>query len=223
MSGKVLRRAGLIGDVHGEADALQVALTFLQADTTLDALLCTGDLPGKQGIGDTERCVALLRDAQVHTIRGNHDRWAFEGKTMRSIMGLATSYSKETSRYLSALPSLIEWETPSGDGLLCHGIGKDDMAGVYPGGKDDDVVRALETYGMAGRYRFVIAGHTHYRLIRPLPTAGITWLNPGTLRYSEHPGLCIADFAAQTAQFHDIDPITKTVTVAGEAHSPALE
>src|SRR5436853_7065250 len=83
----LLRRIGIIGDVHGEDGALEAALNLLGGITGLDAILCTGDVPGKNGTGDLARCCDLLENAGVMTIRGNHDRWYIENEELRDVMG----------------------------------------------------------------------------------------------------------------------------------------
>ncbi len=63
----MLRRVGAIGDVHAEDDALHTALCFLQK-RDVDAIVCLGDIV--DGMGDSDRTCALLRDAGVVCVRG---------------------------------------------------------------------------------------------------------------------------------------------------------
>jgi predicted phosphodiesterase len=216
----MIRRAGIIGDVHGEASALKAILTFLQQDSSLDALLCTGDLPAKKGEGDTDACCQLLTDANALTIHGNHDRWALENARGQKVwFGTGDEELRDTAMitFLKSLPPIRALDTVRGPLLLCHGLYRDDMAGIYPGGNDSPIVRELESYGIAGEYCYLVAGHTHYRMIRPLTEANLTILNPGTLRYDETPGFLIADFEAGKAQWYDIAPFTYEITEADTA------
>jgi predicted phosphodiesterase len=116
-------RIGIIGDVHGEDKALEVVLTFLQAQPGLDAFLCTGDLPGKQGVGDTNRCCELLQEYNVLTIRGNHDRWFTENEGVREMLGMVNDPVSLANRaYIATLPRTRTFDTPFGSLLLCHGV-----------------------------------------------------------------------------------------------------
>jgi len=75
--------------------------------------------------------------------------------------------------------------------LLCHGLGGDDMNGVYPGdfGYGLEVNDVLQGLIREGRYRFVVNGHTHLRMVRSF--GGLTIINAGSLtdnRYAEISG-----------------------------------
>ena len=216
----LLKTAGIVGDVHGEDEALEAALCFLKAEIQLDALLCTGDVPAKKGVGNTDRVCQLLHDADVLTIRGNHDRWMIESEGVADFFnGDDKAASLETRAFLHSLPPFREFETPLGRLLLCHGIARDDMSGIYPGGNDDEISRALESYGLPGKYRLMVNGHTHRRMVRPLPD--FTIINAGSLRWEENPGFLIADFAAATVHLFNITPFTYQITAAGSIGLPA--
>lgn len=211
-----LRRVGLIGDVHGEDKALEAALTFLKAQSGLDALLCVGDLPGKQGIANTDHCCELLQAAGVWMIKGNHDAWAVEkAKTGNSFgMGDEWPLTKETIAFLQATPRTRTFETPLGSLLLCHGAGTDYMAGVYPftPAQAQQVIHELKEQRIYGWHRIMVAGHTHRRLAQLAGTIAI--INPGTLLYDENPGFAIADFEEGTVQFYNLIPFTNQITEA---------
>lgn len=211
---------GIIGDVHGEDAALEAVLGFLESEGPLDAVLCTGDLPAKKGIGDTDRCCRLLREAGVLTIRGNHDRWHVENESVPHLLyGAETVASSETRLFLRDLPPLRELVTPLGYLLLCHGIYRDDMSRIYPGGRDEAAVRALESYGLPGQYRFMVNGHTHRRMVRSLPE--FTIVNAGSLCWDENPGFLIADFEAAQVHRFDLTPFTYQITAVGSIGLPA--
>jgi putative phosphoesterase len=209
-----ITRVGLIGDVHGEDKALEAVLFFLKAQPSLDAILCTGDLPGKEGIGDTNRCCELLQADDVLTIRGNHDRWFIENEDVREMLGMVNEPVSFPSRaYIASLPKTRTFDTPVGSLMLCHGVGTDDMAGIYPWAADDaPVCHALKERRIYGWYRILIAGHTHKRLARPAGT--VTVINPGTLLWDKEPGFAIADFVDGTVQFYNLTPFTNQITEA---------
>jgi predicted phosphodiesterase len=209
----VINRFALIGDVHGEDGALAATLDFLRGVGPLEAILCTGDLPGKMGVGDTNRCAELLRAAGARTIRGNHDAWAVENEEARTLLGLGDEWplTPETVAFLDDLPRVRTWETPLGPLLLCHGVGEDFMAGVYPGGDDEEIRRALKEKRIYGKYRLMVAGHTHKRMVRPLGT--LTAVNPGTLLWDGPPGFAVADVTDNDVQFYDLTPFTNQIKV----------
>lgn len=203
------RRVGLIGDVHGESLALLSVLQFLKIEKRLDALLCTGDLPGKQGVGDTNRCCELLQKHNVFTIRGNHDRWFTENEEMRELLGMVNDPVTPGNRaYIATLPRTQTFDTPYGPLLLCHGINQDDMAGVYPwDGDDTPIVEELTEHKVVGG--IMVAGHTHKRLVR---RAGHTTIvNPGTLLWDKDPCFAIIDFEIGVVQFYKLTPFTNQI------------
>ncbi|MBC8104121.1 MAG: metallophosphoesterase family protein [Cytophagales bacterium] len=210
-----LHRVGIIGDIHGEDDALEAVLAFLCSGGPLEALLCTGDLIAKRGAGNVERCCGLLDAARVRTIRGNHDRWYLENAGMRALPGdPAADLSPSCRAFLCSLPPTREFETPLGPLLLCHGVGDDDLLGVYPRGADADVFRMLEACGLPGRFRLLVNGHTHERMVRALP--GLTIVNAGSLCRGEEPGFLLADFETGTVCQFDLAPSTNKITKAAE-------
>jgi predicted phosphodiesterase len=100
---------GVLGDIHGNLEALRAVLAALEARGVRE-LLCVGDIVGYNA--DPDECVALLRARSVKAIAGNHDliatrrlgfarcsdpaRYALE-RTRRRI-------SAQTFAWLSSLP-----------------------------------------------------------------------------------------------------------------------
>jgi predicted phosphodiesterase len=222
----MVRRAALIGDVHAEDRALAAVLAHLDTLPNLDAVLCTGDVV--TGPGDAARCVALLRERGVYTVRGNHDRWFVRDENRKRGWGYtslphATEYHEVTGddrAWLAALPPTRDFDTPLGPLLLCHGTGTDDMTGVYPG--DGEAALAanhqLVRLHAEEHYRVLINGHTHKRMLRRLDH--LTLVNPGTLKRGPdaRPGFLVADFAAGTLAVFDLDHESLTIT-AGATHA----
>lgn len=207
---KLLRRIGLLGDLHCEDGRLAAALEFLRTQT-LDLICAVGDIV--DGPGDINRTVDLLQQHQVIAVRGNHERWLFGGE-MRNLPDSTarTELHFTTLTFLSELPVLRRLETVAGSAMLCHGLGTDDMAGVWP---EDDNFRLHSNYPLwqlinRREFRFVLNGHTHQRLVRSFSTfqaeAGgdLTIINAGTLYHKHSPCFCIADFAANTVQYFEL-------------------
>ncbi len=203
-----LARVGVIGDVHAQDQALASALNFLRGlPEPLDALLCSGDLVS--GDGDANEAIRLLRDANVITVRGNHDRW-FDKPYYSGLPFYTTrnSVDKFNQTFLFGLRPERTMDTVSGPLLLCHGVGDDDMAGVYPGGSDDEIAWMLQRKRL-DQFRYIVAGHTHARMVRPLANADesiTTVINAGTLLPDKTPGFLVCDFACETATVYHLSP-----------------
>jgi predicted phosphodiesterase len=59
---------GVLGDVHGNREALAAALAALER-RGIERLLCLGDLVGYNA--DPDECVAMLRERRALSIAGN--------------------------------------------------------------------------------------------------------------------------------------------------------
>ncbi len=187
-----LARLGILGDVHAEHERLATALDWF-AGQCLDAVLCTGDLA--DGPGCINRCCALLRDAGVHTVAGNHDRWLLNDKVRHVAEAHRREELADDSRaFMESLPRTLELETRAGRLMLCHGVGHHDMAKVWPGTRGTASIRrsaALDGILHAGEHRFLVHGHLHYRVL--IDFENLLLLNAGTLK-GERAGLSVVDF-----------------------------
>jgi predicted phosphodiesterase len=175
----VIRRVGLIGDVHAEDDALAFVLRELNA-MGAETLLQVGDIA--DGPGDVERCVALLREHRVLAVRGNHDRWLLSNQRRDLLYARPLSETPAgVVSFLSQLPATREFRSPRGHVLLCHGFGTNDMVGVRPDSTAQDIaaISELERLIQERKYRFVMNGHTHRPMLRTFGPLSI--VNGGTL------------------------------------------
>src|SRR5688572_8972456 len=113
---QVIRRIGLIGDVHAEDAALELVLRELKR-LGAETMLQVGDIA--DGPGDLERTVALLRENRVLAVRGNHDRWLLgnQGRDLPYAHGLESVGPSEI-QFLSQLPVTREFRSPRGHVLL---------------------------------------------------------------------------------------------------------
>ena len=73
----MLRRAGLIGDIHCELGSLQRVIQHFRT-WEVDSVLAVGDIA--DGPGDLTGTCALLEQSQVLAVAGNHDRWLLAGE-----------------------------------------------------------------------------------------------------------------------------------------------
>jgi len=198
----IIKRLGIVGDIHGADEHLALALTFLR-EADVDAIVCNGDIT--DGIGHAGRCCELLEEHGVITVFGNHDRWFLSGE-MRDlpIVSAPEEFTPKTRKFLKSLPGTLPLQTVSGALLLCHGMGENDMRslliddGEYALHTNDELQHLL----LRKEFRYVICGHTHRRMVRRFE--GLTVINPGPIRDIHESGLTIADFASGTAQFYDL-------------------
>jgi predicted phosphodiesterase len=202
---------GVIGDVHAEDSRLSTAINHLQS-MQVDAIVCTGDIV--DGIGCPNESARLLRDANVITVRGNHDRWILEHKA-RHIPDahFYDNLEAETRTYLENLSSQAIVETIQGRLMLCHGIGDDDLRKVWPGTERMPIERsrALDDIITGGEVRFLINGHMHFRTL--IHFEALTLINAGTLKGEYWPGFSLINFEShEITAFEFIDDEIREVT-----------
>jgi predicted phosphodiesterase len=189
--------------VHGEHVRLGRVLDWLAAQN-VDAVICTGDVADGAGCLDT--CCALLAQADVATVAGNHDRWLLTDR-VRHVSGAhrRDRISSRTLEYLSGLPAMLRVDTVLGSLLLCHGVEEDDLAKVWPGTARSPMERNARLDGLLarGEHRFVVNGHLHYRVLIDFPDCLL--MNAGTLK-GPQAGVSIIDFAdARVAAYEIVD------------------
>jgi predicted phosphodiesterase len=218
------RRIGVIGDVHAHHGHLALALDYLTA-AGVDVVICTGDI--MDGVGEVDACVSLLQQANVLTVRGNHDRWVLQDKARHVPHAHhLRDLSDTVIDYLKALPVQQHLDTVAGPLLLCHGVADDDLRKVWPGTERMAAERSQKLDGLIeqGHLAFMINGHMHYRTL--IHFHGLTLLNAGTIRGDHRPGFSLLDLderlvhgfelfaeAAQKVQH------VKTLRLAAEHHS----
>jgi len=187
----VIRRLGVIGDLHAEDGRLARVLDWL-VGFGVDAVVCTGDIADGRGCVDAS--CSLLEQAGARVVAGNHDRWLLEDKVRHVPEAHRMAALTERSiAYLRALPRSLEIETVAGKLLLCHGVGENDLGKVWPGTARSRVERSgrLDNLLEAGRFRFLVNGHLHYRVL--IDFENLLLLNAGTLK-GEHAGFSVMDF-----------------------------
>ncbi|HKQ79547.1 MAG TPA: metallophosphoesterase [Blastocatellia bacterium] len=197
-----LRRIGVLGDIHCEDDRLETALRFFKAER-LDLICSVGDIV--DGPGDPNRTVELLIENDVVCVRGNHERWLLRDE-MRGLPDANTNSDLEPSswEFVKEIPLWRKFETVAGRMLLCHGLGEDDMAGVWP---FDNAARLHSNFALwklveSHEYDYVINGHTHRRLAQRFDD--LTLINAGTLLRDHNPCCLIVDFEAGIAQYYNL-------------------
>jgi predicted phosphodiesterase len=200
MINKNLKIVGAIGDIHTEEKLLEKTVNFLKSQN-VDCMLSVGDIV--DGLGDANQCCNILRQEEVFTVLGNHDRWLLKNE-MRDLKKATQpdSLSVTSHSFLSSLPATREFVTPDGLALLCHGLGKNDMVRLNP----DDYGYAIESNTdlqnliRDGKYRYVINGHTNYKMVRHF--GNLTIINAGTLKRGHEQGFVVINFIEQFVQFY---------------------
>lgn len=197
-------RIGVIGDIHTALDKLQWALALLKRQG-VEQIFATGDIvDGPRSPQDVMRACALLQESNVICVLGNHDRWLLD-EQQRDLTDATfpEEISREARTYLQALPASVELLTPGGWLLFGHGLGSNDMSALYPHDHGSALTNnaTLQAILQRERYRFVVSGHTHLRMVRKLE--GVTFINAGALHYTREPCCVVVDFVERHAQFYD--------------------
>ncbi|HET7543956.1 MAG TPA: metallophosphoesterase family protein [Polyangiaceae bacterium] len=198
----MLRRAGLIGDIHCEVVRLKRVFEHFRS-LQVDTVLAVGDIA--DGPGDLTEACSILHSEGALVVAGNHDRWLLRGE-MRDLPDATRpeTVTPQARHYLTSLPKTRLLESRRGPVMLCHGLGEDDMASVKP----DDDCEALRGNAaflklLASRAaRFVVNGHSHRPMLRTID--GLTILNAGTLHPQHRPICSIADFERGEVQVYDL-------------------
>ena len=203
MTSSALGLVGVLGDVHAEDVRLAMALDVF-AKRKVGQILCVGDIA--DGEGDLERTIRLLRESGAVCVTGNHDRWWLDG-TNRDVLGAqdAAAAGADARAWLTGLPTMARFDSPRGRLLLCHGLGKDDMAQVRPDdvGPALDHNTALQVLLEDRDVDIVVNGHSHRRMLRRVGRLVI--LNAGTLHRAYPGGFVVADLGAGQVDLYDFD------------------
>ncbi|HSS95827.1 MAG TPA: metallophosphoesterase family protein [Terriglobales bacterium] len=202
----ILHRVGVIGDIHCEDEALARVLHHFRT-LQVDTILSVGDIT--DGLGDVNRACMLLREHNVFTVAGNHDRWTMM-ESMRTLPNATpkADLADEHHAWLQQLPKTITFKTPMGALLLCHGLGENDMAMVRSS-HDGYAIEAnldLQTLIKSKRYRFIVNGHSHEPMVRTIK--GVTFINGGTLDRHDRQVCTVVNFDKAEVDFYDIDEDT---------------
>ena len=110
-----MARTGLLGDIHGNREALNAALAALEA-RGVERLACLGDVVGYNA--DPDECAAIVRERRMLTIAGNHDlisvrRLGFgrcANNAAYALRRTRRSIAAETAAWLESLPLYRELE-----------------------------------------------------------------------------------------------------------------
>lgn len=176
-------KLGLLGDIHGNALALE---SVLASATRLgvERLLITGDLVGYYF--QPNKVLEMLLPWDKVIVKGNHEEMlasvikspsllaAIEKKYGIGLRLATEQLSEQQLDELIKLPMTVEVESNSCRVLLCHGSPWDTDQYIYPDAADNLVNRC-------GSFNadIIVMGHTHYPMSRMLDSTLL--INPGSV------------------------------------------
>jgi len=198
----MLRRLGVIGDVHCESETLEQVLDALES-MNVEVVLCVGDLV--DGPGDADATLAMLEARGVQCVAGNHERWFLAGE-QRSLDNVTLEVTQASRAFMESLPQMRRYATPIGQLVLCHGVGEDDEAWLLPDTRGYALqdIPTLRELMLDDEVDLMIAGHTHERMVRVFP--GLTVVNAGTIHRKDEQTFMVVDFQAMRIESYSATP-----------------
>jgi predicted phosphodiesterase len=169
-------KIALISDLHANIEALDATLSEIDG-RGVDRIFCLGDIVGYHA--DPEACIERLRERQIRSLAGNHDRAVaglcstrhFGSRARRAAAWTRRQLSAESLAYLASLPVAEH---------LVHGCFSVHGA-LHPEPNADlhlstrERVRASLKELQSGRFgaRVCFFGHTHRAVVHVVSGAGV--------------------------------------------------
>ncbi|RLM56790.1 metallophosphoesterase [Halobellus sp. Atlit-31R] len=205
-------QVAVISDVHANKVALDAVFADLPA---VEALVCAGDVVGYNP--RPADCVAALRERDVPTVMGNHDRAVASGTSFRfnSMAAAGVEHAREeldddALAWLADLPD--ERTVLDGRLKLVHGHPEDPDRYTYP---EEFAPKMLDSEDV------LVTGHTHVQGHEEFEE-GIV-MNPGSVGQPRdgdpRAAYALVDLDALTVEerrvAYDVDAVADEVTAAG--------
>lgn len=161
-------RYGILADIHGNLEALEVALSRLDGEGA-DTILCLGDVVGYNA--NPAECLAKARERCSAIITGNHERMVL-GRNLEGIRQEtrdATEWTRdqlsaEEIAYIEALPESM----PIGEHLLIvHGAPRDPDEYILSTDAIRDNMEVLRRDHPGVKVCFF--GHSHFPMVIGYP------------------------------------------------------
>ena len=203
---------GLLSDLHGNEPALSAVLDDMPP---VDALACAGDVVGYNPWPGA--CVDAMRERDVPTVRGNHDRAVVTDTSFafNSMAGAGVRYAREqlTDDQLAWLETLpTEHTVLDGRVKLVHGHPEDPDRYTYPG---------MFSERLLGDEDVLVMGHTHVQHHEVFD--GQVALNPGSVGQprdgNPKAAYAVLDLEELTVEerrvAYDVDRVVEAVREAG--------
>ena len=204
-------RVGLLGDIHGNAEALQAVLGAAAA-CGVSRLLITGDVVGYYD--QAFEVMEMLRPWQATWVRGNHECMLDEVcRDPRRIDHIESRYGRglrvalqrldtQTVRWLAGLPDSLTVDMGGQRICLCHGAPWNPETYVYP----DSPQETWDRFGSL-EVDVVVTGHTHHPMSHVC--GNVLLINPGSVGQPRNrvPGAhwCCLDLDTLAVQ-HRVEP-----------------
>lgn len=161
-------KIGIISDIHGGLDELNIALKHLN-QAGVDAILCAGDLVD---FGDySDEVVQKIRAANIPCVQGNHDRRARQKQASRGDKAL----QEATLNMLDKLPLQRRFHWLNTEILLTHAAPWHGDMYIVP----DSPLPLFRRVIKEAKADVTILGHTHYPMWIDVESSII--INPGSV------------------------------------------
>ena len=157
-------RLGILGDIHGNFEALQAVYSELTSEGC-DLIVCTGDIVG-YGASPAE-CIDFIREKKIASVKGNHDYYT----TIPNFNERIQPYAKKViywmqdtleSSYISWLANLpYEYKIPEEDIIIVHSSLEALDGSTWPYILDPQTAMF---HFFLQRTQFCFFGHTHVPL-----------------------------------------------------------
>lgn len=173
----------LIADIHGNYESLRTVLEIPH-----DRVICLGDIvdygpePG--------RCIDLLRERGIQTVRGNHDNAvAFKvdcqcGYRYKHLSIATREYTwkilnRSRIEYLQKLPLLIREEIDGKRLYITHASPRSIFEYIKLETSDEEIQNMINEAMEPVEAEFLVIGHSHTPMKRKL--GNLTIINPGSV------------------------------------------
>ncbi|GGN26706.1 metallophosphoesterase family protein [Halarchaeum nitratireducens] len=163
-------RIGLLSDIHANRVALEAVLDDMP---DVDALLCAGDVVGYNPW--PAACVEVLRERDVPTVMGNHDRmvasernFGANGMAQAGVAHARSRLDADARRWIGSLPR---------ERVACDGRVK--VVHDHPERIDHYTYPREFSPALLGDEEVLVLGHTHVQGYRAFE-AGLV-VNPGSV------------------------------------------
>jgi putative phosphoesterase len=176
-------KVGILGDIHGNADALNAVLNAAST-VGVDQWLNTGDMVGYYFA--PERVMEMLRQLKCPSVRGNHEEMlcrsrddpdyllAVEAKYGSGVRVALEQLSGQQLDAACGLPHPLSLEIDGLRILLSHGAPWNIDQYIYP----DSAPDLIERFAPEG-FDLLVTGHTHYPMVKTI--GGAVLVNPGSV------------------------------------------
>jgi putative phosphoesterase len=186
-------RVAVLSDIHGNCLALEAVLADI-ADVGADLTVNLGDIVS--GPLEPARTAEVLLEADLPTVRGNHDRTVLDDGAGRVDRFARTRLGSSHLAWLASLPPTL---TIAGEIFLCHGTPKSDTTPWLDNWIEEQQFRLPDEASVSAAAEGVdcpvlLCGHTH--IARAVRLAdGRMVVNPGSVGLHMNFGLPDARYA----------------------------